>query len=188
MKHAPYRPLFFLAAVLALGLYAAAVTIPHVFTAGEPIVAEEVNENFGALASAVQERALPIEVVTTDGYLNLFGDFEIEMELGIDETVETTTRGRWIVRKYFQGQTACEGEYDYRRYFVTIDGEPVRSTAVYQSYENPLFKGVLSGPTDTVIEAGEHVLGVGADCGFTTATSPASTQGVTLASVIVFPE
>jgi hypothetical protein len=50
----PYRPLFFLAALLALGIFAAAVTIPNVFSAGEIIRAEEVNANFQALKAEVE--------------------------------------------------------------------------------------------------------------------------------------
>lgn len=52
MKPAPYRLVFFLVALVVLGVFAAAVTIPNVFTAGDTILAEEVNANFATLAAA----------------------------------------------------------------------------------------------------------------------------------------
>lgn len=53
MRAVPDRLAFFVAALLALGVSAAAVNIPNLFTAGDPIVAEDVNENSAALAMAM---------------------------------------------------------------------------------------------------------------------------------------
>lgn len=67
MKHVPFRLMFFVVALVVLGVYAAAVTIPNVFTAGEPILAEEVNENFATLATALDELAIDVDALSDTG-------------------------------------------------------------------------------------------------------------------------
>lgn len=55
MRPVPYRPILIVTALLAVGVYAAAITIPNRFSAGDAIVANDVNENFDALETAVSE-------------------------------------------------------------------------------------------------------------------------------------
>ncbi|MFO7544231.1 MAG: hypothetical protein R6W77_01915 [Trueperaceae bacterium] len=70
-----HRLYLFLAVLgLSFGVWVAAVTLPHMFKAGDVIVAEEVNDNFDALNTGKQERVtgtcpagFAIRVVNEDG-------------------------------------------------------------------------------------------------------------------------
>lgn len=65
MRHAPFRSIFFFAALLLLGLVAGAVTVPFNFQAGDVIKAEEVNANFAAVANAVDALSSTIPGATS---------------------------------------------------------------------------------------------------------------------------
>lgn len=77
MKPAPYRLVFFLVALVVLGVFAAAVTIPNVFTAGDAILAEEVNANFATLAAASE--ALDTKIATVAATVEDLDGFEIDV-------------------------------------------------------------------------------------------------------------
>ena len=65
MSPFPYRLVFFVAALLALGIFAAAIAIPNVFTPGEAIIAEDVNENFAALEAMIASLEAAVSVLET---------------------------------------------------------------------------------------------------------------------------
>lgn len=169
MKRAPFRVLFFLAALVALGVVAAAVTIPHLFRAGDPILADEVNENLSVLAAAsdalsakldalsgtVEAGIGPLEVVVAGPAL------QVE-DYGLPTTAVTTMEGRWQVSHTFEGYTLCPSDGDVR-FFLMIDDVPVVSTVMYAASYDPV-RARLSGPTERVLPAGEHELRVGTEC------------------------
>lgn len=184
MRSFPYRPVLFLVAVAALGIYAAGVSLPHTFQAGDPIRADEVNANFDALAAAVATRAAPSETIVTTG-LNA-STFELEWPApGITESVTTTTAGRWLVTKLVAASLSCTPSTS-ARFYITVNDVPVRSSMVIAPAGTSL-RTTLTGLSDVVIPAGTHQIGVYADCigsnvvvGMTLTTS--------IASVVVFPE
>ncbi|MDZ7707123.1 MAG: hypothetical protein U5J97_04365 [Trueperaceae bacterium] len=93
MKQFPYRPLFFLAALLALGMFAAAVTIPNLFTAGDDIIASEVNDNFSALESAVSALEVKAQPLIATAYSGVFlGTFATTSEF-LSVTIDVPAAG-----------------------------------------------------------------------------------------------
>lgn len=303
MNNAPFRLLFFLAAIAVLGIFAAAITLPHMFSAGSPIVAEQVNENFTAVSDAIEQLALDVstldETVTglgdfesnyaelsdridevegdvaslagsladtnqavdalagavegldefeanftalTDRIDDVEGDvtslesslratnqdldrvasgaralasdvttleaavaevpgpaevlsssgtsvptaFEKEQRFFVDETITTTTPGRWLVQKSFGATMYCDADHASAIFYIAIDGEPVRSTALSVPEGNHA-EAVLSGVTDQVVEAGEHTIAVYGDCVDAGYGGHHSVLG-SIATVVVFPE
>lgn len=193
MKHAPFRLLFFLAALVALGVYAAAVTIPHMFSAGDPIVAEEVNENLATLASAVEAVEVEVDTLTDEVEAGLrprevvvaAPTLAVE-EVGLPTTVVTTADGRWNVNVGFEGFTLCGTNIDVR-FFLIVDDVPVASTVLYAD-QNDGIRARLWGPTERVLPAGQHELRVGTEC-----VGPETVDAAVLSvddaySIVVLPE
>ncbi|MBU1171509.1 MAG: hypothetical protein KKD44_18295 [Proteobacteria bacterium] len=72
-KHMTHLCLYlFLTLCLTTGIYAGEVTLPNVFEAGQPAVADEVNDNFNALAEEVNDNAA--DIITLSKSLPSFAD------------------------------------------------------------------------------------------------------------------
>jgi len=97
MRAFPFRFVFFLVAVVLLGAVATGVNLPHAFQAGSPIRAAEVNANFAAVASAVESRAVPSELIVTEGAW--LPDYSRQALIGSFEFVTTETTGRWFIQR-----------------------------------------------------------------------------------------
>jgi hypothetical protein len=181
----PYRLAFFLAALVALGVYAAAVNLPHSFQAGDPIRAGDVNANFATLASAVESRAMPSELIVTPGINQI--PFELERAFSdLDETVVTTTPGRWLLSKFVSVSLNCSSAGSVPQYYLTVNGTPVRASMFFAP-QGQAVRATLTGLTEEVLPAGTHEVRLYGDCPASDWTS-SSTSVRSISSVVVFPE
>ena len=183
MRAFPFRLISFLVALVALGVYAAAVTLPHTFQAGDPIRADEVNANFATLANVVESRAAPSELIVTPG-INI-GPFEFEYDFELSETVVTSTAGRWMLSKFVRVGVSCSTPVSFYRLYLTVNGTPVRAST-FTPPQGPVTT-MLTGLTEEVIPAGTHEVRVYGDCPNSDLTG-ADVSIRTISSVIVFPE
>jgi hypothetical protein len=180
----PFRLIYFLVALVALGVYAAAVTLPHTFQAGDPIRADEVNANFATLANAVESRAAPSELIVTVG--NNLGTYELEVDFfDVAEMVVTSTPGRWMISKFVHIGLDCSAASSLTQLYLTVNGTPVRASTF--SPEQGRTAVMLTGLTEEVLPAGTHAVQVFGDCIGSDWTS-AGGYDRTISSVIVFPE
>ncbi len=127
-------------------------------------------------------------VELTDGvFFNQF-DFVVERAFSsLDETVTTDRDGYLLVTKYLDGRATCSpNNSGGRAYFITVDGVAVRSSAVYSG--NDAFRQMrLVGVTEQRVSAGEHEIGVAAECVLANDANAVSLVGVSNAAVVVLP-
>lgn len=119
--------------------------------------------------------------VSLPATLSVQGGFSV-----IDDTVSTSAPGRLLVTKYINVVQNCTS--GARLYYLTVDGVPLRSSAVYRG-DGTAYSGQVTGVTTAVVAAGTHTLGVGGEC-FVRANYPGF-GNVTLlfsaSSVVVLP-
>ncbi|MEP7047465.1 MAG: hypothetical protein ABI949_12330 [Ilumatobacteraceae bacterium] len=95
-----------------------------------------------------------------------------------NETVTTSTSGRWLVTKSFTGRQACTVQFG-SLYYLVVDGVPVRASAVFNNIgQGSVLSTTFVGSTVGVVPAGAHVIGIGVQCvsGATVALLTAYTQ------------
>ena len=84
-----------------------------------------------------------------------------------NETVTTTTFGRWLVTKSVSVRHDCTVGGSSSIYYLLVDGAPVRSSALFGSNSAGgavKLQTTLVGTTAGVVAAGTHTIGVGAQC------------------------
>jgi hypothetical protein len=83
-----------------------------------------------------------------------------------DVTVTTTQPGRLLVSRTVKMLYAeCDGDAAWK-YYVTVDGAPVRGTLVTDQPSGvPVRSVTLTGVTDQVVPAGPHRVAYGIVCG-----------------------
>jgi hypothetical protein len=135
----------------------------------------------------VDERS--VQVIVTEG--RFFADFTFTPEAILfagtaNETVTTERDGYLDVSKFFSGRVACALNADARRiYFITVDGVAVQSSFVLARSEEVNVR--LRGVTESPVPAGDHELGIAAECVGDNTPNAASGFAVTNASVLVIP-
>ena len=136
---------------------------------------------------AIAAAALPgAEAITTAG-ISVPATLTVQTSFtDINETFTSTQDGKLLVGKFFSGSLTCM-ETTGRRYFITVDGEPVRSSMIYRSSSDPSFSGMLTGVTESRVPAGEHVLGIGGQCG-SGGIAAFTLVHMSIGSVVVLPD
>jgi hypothetical protein len=104
-----------------------------------------------------------------------------------EETFTTTRAGRLLISKVFGGELNC-AESAGRYYFLTVDGEPVRSSLVIRPSSDPAYWGPLIGMTEASVPAGEHTLAAGAQCNFGATAPNSSFSAISMSTILVLPE
>lgn len=132
--------------------------------------------------------ALPgAEVVVTAG-VNLPATLVVQRGFpSIAEAFTTARAGRLVLGKFALVSMTCADPTSDRWYFLTVDGEPVPSSAQLRRESDPGMVGTLTGVTREAIPAGTHTLGVGGQCFTGDAGSGSSTTIVSTGSVVVLP-
>jgi hypothetical protein len=106
------------------------------------------------------------------------------IESFVDEHVTTTRAGRLLVTKSINLSASCSTG-DGVLYYLVVDDEPMRSSAVFSRTG---VIGQVSGVSADIVEAGFHRIRIGAQC--TTPGADVNGGTVTLVgitSVIVLP-
>lgn len=107
------------------------------------------------------------EVVLTEQLKNR--EFVIQQTFpDLTETFTTNQAGRLLLNKFASVGFSCNDSIPLRIYFLTLNGEPVVSSAQLRtgviSNVNQELQETLSGVTTDVIPVGEHTIGVAGMC------------------------
>lgn len=112
------------------------------------------------------------------------GNLETEREPAVFvESLTTDQPGKLVIHYTAAVTNNCSEPTSVRWYFLTINGEPIPSSAVTRTSGSPTFNGTLVGATGT-LPAGTHTVGVGMFC--VTGTSSSATLFSPHTSTIMF--
>jgi hypothetical protein len=81
----------------------------------------------------------------------------------LDQTVTITSSGQLVIHKRVNVTLNCADTSSARRYYLLINGTPIRNSLVLRNSSSPELNEVLVGSTE-VLEPGDHVVGVGGEC------------------------
>lgn len=101
----------------------------------------------------------------------------------LNERVVVPQGGRLSITKTLSNATVLCSGIAAGFFFITIDGTPIRNSAVYA---NGGFSGALTGVTVNPVAAGAHVIGIGMHC-FSGAVTGGGHNLVSISSVTVLP-
>lgn len=104
----------------------------------------------------------------------------------LDESVQTPVAGQLLINKTVAVEVLCS--VGGRWYYLAVNGFPLRSSVVYRTDSEPLFRDTLTGVTDAVLQPGTHTIGVAAQCAVpSTYLGNGAISGIASSSVVVIP-
>jgi hypothetical protein len=145
-----------------------------------------------AVYTKVQADAQAVEAVVPTPVIDAFFDFDFVIEATSTQLVQsfTTDRdGRLAIDLFYKATVACDLGQDSRIVFITLDGQPVPSSALLRRALGPIdVEERLSGVTDDVVAAGAHTIGIGAECSSASTATTYNVNVFSTSSVLVIPD